>query len=115
LSADAKSAAKRAAFSILALTVRQHLPESAQRSPLASAAKRRQITLQVSLDKCQPPVEASGIVWREVAIRKSAANPQPVCGSVLLGPINLADQKRRQLQIRDPARETFGGLLQQID
>ena len=91
----------------------QHGPEPLQCLRWNARAELWHIPLQIGSDEALPQPEAIGIAFCEVAVGKTAADPQTVARRRVAR--RLQNIQRLHSNIFDSARQAFSRLPQQVD
>src|SRR5439155_18777861 len=88
----------------------RHGPESAHRSRGHLHAELSQIAFEESANEIFPPGGARSIRARQKRPRKTATQPQ----AIEFRAVKLLERETAHLDDRDPARQSFGALPQQL-
>ena len=92
----------------------QHRPQSSDDLRIYSACELLDVAFQIGPDKVLAPDEAPCVAGGGKAVGKSAPQPEHIKAPRIVGE-RLLDSDRTHLDIGDPTREGFGGLLQEVE
>ena len=109
--ADVEPSGEGGSVEHLSLIVRQHGPEAAEGLGRDTRPECGDVALEIGANEIEPPVETAFVGLRQKTFRKTA----PLSQMQAVATADLRDAEWIQLAIRNAARQSFAGLLHQVD